>query len=145
MGLHRFGGSGIFVRIFLMNLVFSPEGLLSRLVEQGPMPPGQLGWDSFQGLWTTKSARLLFLNQIHFRRGAHLTLRHLMYHRGRKTSSDSALLAASRIAFPSEPSSFFEEGIADDSGRLCSFEAGLDLSAVLGNILAFTSALVGSL
>lgn len=43
MGLHRFGGSGIFVRIFLMNLVFSPEGLLSRLVEQGPMPPGQLG------------------------------------------------------------------------------------------------------
>ena len=68
-----------------------------------------------------------------------------MYHRGRKTSSDSALLAASRIAFPSEPSSFFEEGIADDSGRLCSFEAGLDLSAVLGNILAFTSALVGSL
>lgn len=50
MGLHRFGGSGIFVRIFLMNLVFSPEGLLSRLVEQGPMPPGQLGWDSFQVL-----------------------------------------------------------------------------------------------
>ena len=33
-----------------MNLVFSPEGLLSRLVEQGPMPPGQLGWDSFQVL-----------------------------------------------------------------------------------------------
>lgn len=28
-----------------MNLVFSPEGLLSRLVEQGPTPPGQLGWD----------------------------------------------------------------------------------------------------
>ena len=167
-----------------MNPVFSPEGLLSRLVEQGPRPPGQLGWDikplqvlhnrslhfchgfcepirsahrldgknsiSWKkalltwGLWTTKSARLLFLNQIHFRRGAHLTLRHLMYHRGIKTSSDSALLAASRIASPSEPSSFFEEGIADDSGRLCSFEAGLDLSAVLGNILALTSALVGS-
>lgn len=52
-----------------------------------------------------------------------------MYHRGIKTSYDSALLAASRIASPSEPSSFFEEGIADDSGRLCSFEAGLDLSA----------------
>lgn len=68
-----------------------------------------------------------------------------MYHRGMKTSSDSALLAASRIASPSEPSSFFEEGIADDSGRFYSFEAGLDLSAVLGNILALTSALVGSL
>lgn len=42
-----------------MNLVFSPEGLLSRLVEQGPTPPGQLGWDK-------KRLQVLHNRYLHF-------------------------------------------------------------------------------
>lgn len=41
-----------------MNLVFSPEGLLSRLVEQGPTPPGELGWDIKLRSCTTETSIL---------------------------------------------------------------------------------------